>query len=45
MFKVYGHFGISQIEFSNFSGTERVKQNKKALKKTKHSKPPNLVRQ
>ena len=27
--KVYGNIGISKIEFFNFSGTERFKQNKK----------------
>ena len=27
MFKVCGIFGISKIEFLNFSGTERVKRN------------------
>ena len=29
MFKVCGIIGISKIEFFNFSGTERIKQNKK----------------
>ena len=33
MFKVCGIIGISKIEFFNFSGTERVKQNK--IKKNK----------
>ena len=32
MFKVCGIIGISKIEFFNFSGTERVKQNQKNLK-------------
>ena len=32
MFKVCVIIGISKIEFFNFSGTERVKQNKKNLK-------------
>ena len=32
MFKVCGFIGISKIEFFNFSGTERVKQNQKKLK-------------
>ena len=29
MFKVCGIIGISKIDFFNFSGTERIKQNKK----------------
>ena len=34
MFKVCGIIGISKIEFFNFSGTERIKQNqKKKIKK------------
>ena len=32
MFKVCGTVGISKIEFFNFFGTERVKQNKKKVK-------------
>ena len=32
MFKVCGIIGISKIEFFNFFGTERVKQNQKKLK-------------
>ena len=32
MFKVCGIAGISKIEFFNFSGNERVKQNQKNLK-------------
>ena len=32
MFNVWGIIGISKIEFFNFSGTERVKQNQKNLK-------------
>ena len=32
MFKVCGIIGISKIEFFNFSGTEKVKQNQKKLK-------------
>ena len=32
MFKVYGNFGASKIEFFNFSRTERVKGSKKASK-------------
>ena len=32
MFKVCVIIGISKIEFLNFSGTERIKQNKKKLK-------------
>ena len=30
--KVCGTIGISKIEFFNFSGTERVKQNQKKFK-------------
>ena len=43
VFKVCGIIGISEIEFFNFSGTERVKQNQKNFKN--HSEPPKLVRQ
>ena len=48
MFKVGGIIVISEIEFFNFSGTERVKQNQKKIKN--HSKPgkfvsPSLFRQ
>ena len=32
MFKVCGIIGISKIEFFNFPGNERVKQNKKKIK-------------
>ena len=32
MFKLFVIIGISKIEFFNFSGTERVKQNQKDLK-------------
>ena len=32
MFKACENFGISKIEFLNFSGTERIKQNKKKKK-------------
>ena len=43
IFKVCGIIGISTIEFFNFPGTERVKQNKKKIKN--HSRPPRLVNQ
>ena len=42
MFKVFAIIGISKIEFFNFSGTERVKQNQKIKN---NSKPPELVSQ
>ena len=45
MFKVCGIIGISKIEFFNFSGAERIKQNKKKNNKKKHSKTSNLLRQ
>ena len=32
MFKIFGIIGISKVEFFDFSGTERVKQNQKDLK-------------
>ena len=32
MFKVCGIIGISKIEFYNFSGNERIKQNQEKLK-------------
>ena len=32
MFKVYGNIAILKIEFFNFSGTERVKQNQNKIK-------------
>ena len=42
MFKACENFGISKIEFLNFSGTEKIKQNKKKTKKhLKPSKPVN----
>ena len=34
MFKACENFGISKIEFLNFSGTERIKQNNNNKKKT-----------
>ena len=43
MLKVCVIIGISKIEFFNFSGTGRVKQNQKNFKN--HSKPPKLVSQ
>ena len=43
MFKFCGIIGISKSNFSNFSGTERVKQTKKKSKN--FSKPPKLVSQ
>ena len=47
MSKVLGIIGISKVEFFNFSGTERVKQNdkKKKEKIKNNSKTPKLVRQ
>ena len=40
MFKVCGIIGIFKIEFFNFFGTERVKQNQKFKN---HSKPPTFA--
>ena len=40
--KVCGIIGILKIEFFSFSGTERIKQNRKKVKY--HSKPRKLVR-
>ena len=36
MFKVYGNFGTSEIEFFSFSETERVKQNQIKIKTTQN---------
>ena len=44
MFKVCGIFGISEVEFFNFSCTETVKENRRKKIKN-HSKPPKLVNQ
>ena len=38
MSKVCGIIGVSKIEFFNFSGTKRIKENKKKLKYSKSSK-------
>ena len=43
MFKVCGIIGIPKIEFFNFLGTERIKENKKKIKNL--SKPHQLVSQ
>ena len=43
MCNVCGVIGISKIDFSNFSSTERVKENKNEMKNK--FKPPMLVKQ
>ena len=44
MFKVCVIIGIPKIEFFNFPGTERIKENNNK-KIINHSKPPQLVSQ
>ena len=43
MFEVYGNTGILKIEFFNFAGTERVKQNQKKLKNIQISTNPFFI--
>ena len=43
MFEVYGNIGILKIEFFNFAGTERVKQNQKKLKNIQISTKPFFI--
>ena len=43
MFEVYGNIGILKIEFFNFAGTERVKQNQKKSKNIQISTKPFFI--